>query len=452
MNNFPIENTETYFDFSVIPTYIINLKNRTDRKDHVLKQFINHEEFKLTIVEGFSHSFGSLGLWMTIRHIIQDLISDNEDFIIIGEDDIEFTNCYSKESLFHNINEAAKRKADVLLGGISWFTEGIQITNNLFWIQNFSGLHFTVIFKSFFKTLLNTRLKDYDAADYHFSLLSKNIFVVFPFIAIQKDFGYSDATEKNNAVGRIQSIFTQTSKRLEILDSVKTVFLNAETDAKYIEDLNFDELTMPTYIINLPERTERLEHIKRQFANRPEFDIKIIPAYKNEVGALGLWLTIRKIIKMALENDDDVIIISEDDHEFTEYYSRDLLLQNIFEAHQEGASFLSGGTGKFNDAIPLTKDRYWIKHCLSTQFIVVFKKFYQQILDEPFDNTIVADLAYSRMASNKMVLYPFISIQKEFGYSDITALHNENKGIVGALFTESSLKLTDIRNAYTRFY
>ncbi|MES2425909.1 MAG: hypothetical protein V4560_03010 [Bacteroidota bacterium] len=436
-----------------IPTYIINLKKRTDRKAHVIEQFKGRDEFQLNIIEAFEHSYGALGLWMTIRYILQDLAPTDTEYIILCEDDIEFTDDYTKESLIKSINNAKDRDADTLLGGVSWFDDTIQVTDDLFWTNSFTGLHFTVIFKKFFPALLKSRLHYYNAADYYIAQLSNNILFRYPFLAIQKDFGYSDATEKNNEEGRVQILFRSTDSRMSFLNKVKSVYKNLPKEEESKQDADFyNTVIIPTYVINLPERTERLEHIKNEFKDKPEFDVQIVEACKHKVGALGLWLSIRKIINMAIANDDDVIIICEDDHQFTADYGKEFLIRNIIEANEEGACLLSGGTGKFNNAIPLTKNRYWVGHCLSTQFVVIYKEFFQQILDEPYDKKIVADLAYSRMTGYKMLLYPFISTQKDFGYSDITSIHTEMEGLVSNMFSQSAAKLKRIQEAYIKYY
>jgi GR25 family glycosyltransferase involved in LPS biosynthesis len=436
-----------------IPTYVINLKKRTDRKTHALQQFEGRDEFQLNIVEAFEHSFGALGLWMTIRYILHDLVPDEAEYIILCEDDIEFTEHYSKENLIEAINDAKERNADVLLGGVSWFDDTVQVTDDLFWTNSFTGLHFTVIFKKFFPVLSKSRLNYYNAADYYIARLSNNILFRYPFLAIQKDFGYSDATEKNNEEGKVALYFRFADSRLCFLNKVKGVYQNLPKEKEVEQGADFyNTVIIPTYVINLPERTERLEHIKNEFKDKPEFDVQIVKACKRKVGALGLWLSIRKIINMAIANDDDVIVICEDDHQFTADYTKEFLIKNIIAANEEGACLLSGGTGKFSNAVPLTQNRFWVNNCLSTQFVVIYKEFFQQILDEPYDKKIVADLAYSRMTGYKMLLYPFISTQKDFGYSDITAIHTEVKGLVSNMFIQSAAKLKQIHDAYIKYH
>lgn len=176
---------------------------------------------------------------------------------------------------------------------------------------------------------------------------------------------------------------------------------------------------VPVYLINLPERTDRLEHITQQFEGRTEFDLTIIEANKHKIGAIGLWQSIIKVINIAIEKGEDVIILCEDDHEFTPYYSTQRLFDNIVGAAEQGAKILLGGISNFGQAIPIAKNRCWIDNFQCTQFTIVYRSFFQQILNESFGEKDAADLKFSEMTSHKMVFYPYISTQKDFGYSDI---------------------------------
>src|SRR5690606_24710654 len=118
---------------------------------------------------------------------------------------------------------------------------------------------------------------------------------------------------------------------------------------------NLEELCIPTYIVNLKKRTDRREHIKQQFINKPEFNINFVDACENEVGRMGLWESLVKVIHIAENNNDDVIIFCEDDHLFTQHYSKRYLVVNIIEAYQQGADILSGGVGAFGTAVPVAK-------------------------------------------------------------------------------------------------
>ena len=77
--------------FLRIPTFIINLRSRVDRKAHILKEFLGHEEFDVIIAEACEHKIGAIGLWNTIKHIIKDLVRKEDEFVLVCEDDHMFT-------------------------------------------------------------------------------------------------------------------------------------------------------------------------------------------------------------------------------------------------------------------------------------------------------------------------------------------------------------------------
>lgn len=60
--------------------------------------------------------------------------------------------------------------------------------------------------------------------------------------------------------------------------------------------------------------------------------------------------SIVKIIQMAKDVEEDVIIICEDDHYFTKQYSPRILITKIQQAYQLDADLLSGGIGGFGMA------------------------------------------------------------------------------------------------------
>jgi GR25 family glycosyltransferase involved in LPS biosynthesis len=433
---------------TILPIYAVNLKKRVDRREHLRAEFADKTGFSLQIVEAVEHSFGAFGLWQTICKIIKHMSNPSDDFIIICEDDVQFTKHFTYEYLLESILLAKKANADMLIGGVSWFSNSIQFADRLFWVENFSGLQFTVLFRKFFATILNASVIGMNATDFHLASITDNAMFMYPFIATQKEFGYSDATPNNNQEGRVTALFNATIEKVNILNKVRYQYKRKRKKGiSYVDPF----LTIPTYVINLPERKERLTHIMQQFESRREFDVTIVPAVKHPIGAYSLWLSMRKVINLALENNDDVIVMCEDDHQFTKEYSREYFLRQVIEAYEEDVYYLCGGTGKFDQVVPITENRFWVNHCLSCQFLVLYKPFFRRMLAEPFDEKIIADLAYPLITSNKVVLYPFISTQRDFGYSDVTALHNTEKGIVDKLFAESDKRLARIQQIYNRY-
>lgn len=429
--------------------YILNLENRTDRKAHLAEQFENKPEFEVRYVRPLNHPRANISLWLTMQAIVKHEIEEGSDYFIFCEDDHKFTQDYHYDFLAQNINNAQKLNADILSGGVSWASKQIQITDHLFWIEKFSGLQFTVIFKRFYSKISTGSFTEADCADGKISTLTDRIFMVYPVISIQREFGYSDVTPKNNIKGRVDSLFKRRNQLLEIHNKVRSYYQKLPPPA--MSGISFDDIIIPTYVINLLERTDRLKHIQMQFTDKEEFDVTLVEACKHKTGAYGLWLSIRKAIQLAIDNKDDVMILCEDDHKFTKDYSRDLLIRNIIEANSQGADFMSCGSARIGYPVPISPNRFWVSYCLSSQFLVVFKRFFKRILDEKFDEKTIPDLILSRMTDSKMLLYPFISIQKNFGYSDATELHKGNPGLITKMFHETSEGLKSINEAYLKY-
>lgn len=207
-----------------LKVYAINLKARLERKEHILQEFKHRDEFDLNLVKAQEHEIGAIGLWLTIKHILEHLINQEEKFIILCEDDHQFTADYNKDQLLFAIQEAEKREADILLGGVSWFTTALQISSNLFWVDRFSGLQFTVIYRKFYKTILDVDFVVGNAADYKISSLTDNKMIMHPFISTQKEFGYSDVTSKNNKKGYVTQIFEDSAEKLGHLKQVGSFY------------------------------------------------------------------------------------------------------------------------------------------------------------------------------------------------------------------------------------
>ncbi|TKC56558.1 glycosyl transferase [Pedobacter hiemivivus] len=207
-----------------INVYVINLKRRPERKSHSIKEYLRKDEFNLFIVEANENRIGAVGLWSTIKYIISELVPIDDEFIIISEDDHKFTEYYDKKMLFNLIDKAKELDADILLGGVSWFNTAVQISPQLFWADKFNGLQFTVVYRKFFNTILQTILEVDDPCDYLISELTENKLIIYPFVSTQKEFGYSDVTSKNSTKGYVEKIFNASSERLDCLVKIGSFY------------------------------------------------------------------------------------------------------------------------------------------------------------------------------------------------------------------------------------
>lgn len=211
-------------EINKINVKIINLKRRTDRRTHIINQFCDKEEFSLFVVDAKVHERGATGLWQTIIQIVHEEFVRGSDFFILCEDDHTFTEEYSFELLHQCLGQAESLGADLLSGGYSWFDNAVQISKNLFWVDKFNGMQFTVIFRKFYQSILDADFGENVIADFSLSSITDNKFVIYPFISTQKEFGYSDVTSKNAKEGYVDEIFRASTARLNILNKVKKFY------------------------------------------------------------------------------------------------------------------------------------------------------------------------------------------------------------------------------------
>lgn len=209
-----------------ISTFAINLQRRTDRKHHIVKQFKEKRGFDLAVVNAIEDKIGAIGLWKTIRKIIKDVQEKEYPFILICEDDHLFTDSFDYDRLIYSIDQAKLLEADLLLGGLSNFDDGIPLSNGMFWVSAFTGFHFVIVFEKFYSQILSLQLYPHENIDIKMGALSTNIFCMYPFISIQKEFGYSDVTSRNGTRGVVSKYFENVEKRMDILIYLKKHFTN----------------------------------------------------------------------------------------------------------------------------------------------------------------------------------------------------------------------------------
>lgn len=400
-----------------LPVSIVNLKERIDRLLHIQNQFEGNEEFDCSILSASKQDDGRLGLWNNLLKVVKAAKKLGMEYVIFCEDDHQFTRSYRYKNLMRAIKEANRYEADLLLGGVSWFDNVLQVSGQLFWVSHFTGLQFTVIYARFYDIILDAEFGSLDAADIKLSSLSSRKFVIHPFISIQHEFGYSDVTSRNNQIGHVKKLFRTSSAALTRVRKVKKFYNKMITKTV---DEDFSDISIPTYVMSFDNNSRLITKIEAQFKGRAEFDTNIVKVLKDRLGAVLLWSTIRKIVQTANDNDDDVIIICEDGHQFTLNYNKEFLLKNIIEASDQRAEILFGNAINLAQIVPVTSERYWINLVERCSFIIIYKSLFQKILSSPFKEDDETLKFLCMLTSHKMVLYPFVSVNiNPHGFNEI---------------------------------
>lgn len=209
-------------------------------------------------------------------------------------------------------------------------------------------------------------------------------------------------------------------------------------------------MPIPTYIVNLKQRVDRRKSMERQFSGKSEFSVTFVEAVKHWDGAVGLWQSLAQVVRVAKERNLDKFLFCEDDHVFTDSYSKEYLNSCIADAERKDVELLAGGISGYGVSVPVGANIYWVDWYWGNQFIFVYRNMYDKILEFDFRHGNTADGVLSDLAYRKMTMYPFVSVQTEFGYSDITP-SNGNKGFCTRIFSETNMRLEKIRNVRRDF-
>ncbi|MFT3750019.1 MAG: hypothetical protein QM768_17005 [Agriterribacter sp.] len=415
-----------------------------------LEQFHHRREFEVYLINE-SIEPGER-LLDTLKEILRTKVDDTDEIVLLSNPFHVFTDEYSLQLLVDCIKEANNLGADMLSGGVTLFTNVLRVSERLLWIDGFYDLGFLIIFKRYFCTIEQI---EFDGTDkLVFLTKSEKKFLIYPFVSTSNEILQKENGDANQPAISKHEIYNETTFTIQKLINVAVAYKKirpSQATKKRIQAMIARPRSIPTYVINLPERTDRKAHILAQFNSKEEFDLEIVEASRHKIGAVGLWQSIRKIIKSAKEEKHDVIIICEDDHEFTAEYSKDILFKNIYEGHEQGVDYMLGGVAVFRHVVPVSTTRLWVDVCTSTQFTIIYNKFFDKLLNADFKNDDVADLFMSELTINIMLLYPFMSVQKSFGYSDVTQAHNDNSVLLTQLFKRSDQIIRRIQQAYVKF-
>jgi glycosyl transferase family 25 len=212
--------------------------------------------------------------------------------------------------------------------------------------------------------------------------------------------------------------------------------------------IDFNDINISTYIIYSNHNKERLNYIQSQFVGSNEFDVKIIKTRSHQNRNFEIWNCIKKITSMAIKSEEDVIIICEDDHMFTEGYEKKKLIENIIDAHEQGAALLIGGVSSFDHVIPVTKNRFWVNSFKSMQFLILYKSLFEKILGYKFKRNDSPEEVLSEMTGHKMIIYPFVSVKRSFNNLETI---NSNNFLIRDDFRNSSERIKRIQSALLRY-
>ena len=249
-------------------------------------------------------------------------------------------------------------------------------------------------------------------------LLNRTVFGgAYTFMSIQRDFGYSDVTKRNNDERRVERLFEESSGRFDLLRKIKDFYSQRQISNACVTDNDVEQISLPLYTI-LHEGETKLSYSNNNFTQ------KNIAIKANDI--FTKWEAISSCINEAVSNEDDFIYISFSQIDMACSYDKFEFLNNIVKASQLGCELLLGNIEMFNHAVPLTDHLFWIDSFSSSSLIVLFSPVYKKILSappDPYETDIYSYLSY--ITSHKMAIYPFVvemnksSLVKAGGFQEI---------------------------------
>ena len=152
------------------------------------------------------------------------------------------------------------------------------------------------------------------------------------------------------------------------------------------------ELLKNILFINLNERTDRLEHITKEF-NKMNLTAERVKGIKLENGALGCTLSHIKCLKLAKEREYEHVFICEDDIEFLNPQIFLEKLNLLYENNSIYWDVLVVGGNTVPPYIKMTDYCIRVSHSQTTTGYIVKSSFYDVLIDNftESSNKLISD-------------------------------------------------------------
>jgi len=213
-------------------TYVINLKNRPDRLEHV-----NNELNKLNIIpirfDAIQTTDGAIGCSLSHIKCIETAIEKNYEQIFICEDDITFTDPNTLQTSLDKFNKNIKIWDMLIIGG-NVIKPYEQVDDFCLKVKNCQTTTGYIVKKHYYNTLLenfrtgvqyllNTKNPNMFAIDIYWKLLQQtdNWYLLYPLTVTQYE-NFSDIEKRNVNVSRLMLnqnttyLYNQQKKRIKM--------------------------------------------------------------------------------------------------------------------------------------------------------------------------------------------------------------------------------------------
>ncbi|SFK70534.1 Glycosyl transferase family 2 [Porphyromonadaceae bacterium KH3CP3RA] len=148
------------------------------------------------------------------------------------------------------------------------------------------------------------------------------------------------------------------------------------------------------------------ENVLREFSDKKEFNIEWI-----ELGHQLYCIDkehLNSIVNKSLMEEDDFIIVCFENHRFGANYIRTNLLKYIYWANIYKADILFGNGDEIDFMCKLQEELYWVNSVRRSNFIILFRNFFRRLWNLDFSDNIDLSEKISTLSTNKLIIHPFI--------------------------------------------
>jgi GR25 family glycosyltransferase involved in LPS biosynthesis len=167
-----------------LTAYIINLKHRTDRYNHIITELSKLDISNFNIIDAIKHDVPWKGCFFSHIKCIQHAKNNNLPYVLILEDDCIFTDD-AQTHLINALTELQNLDWDMFFLGANLQKPTSRVTDSLLKLSGAWAAHAYIVHSRLYDMILNfTAEKEIDVY-YNDLMVNYNVYMCDPMIAYQ---------------------------------------------------------------------------------------------------------------------------------------------------------------------------------------------------------------------------------------------------------------------------
>lgn len=169
-----------------------------------------------------------------------------------------------------------------------------------------------------------------------------------------------------------------------------------------------------------------------EFKDKEEFTLNIHYFSKGFANSGNAVIVLKEIVERSVQTNPEVIIVSTQNHKFTDNYNFKFLENVINRAIHYDCDILLGGCISFDHCVPIEKNLFWIDTFYGSNFIILFRSIFKKLTVSKFQLSYSLCNFLFRISDKVNIIYPQISEN---------LIESENPEVCKFLERSSNLKI-----------